>query len=1596
MTPRTDHVTDLVDDYLHDLLDEADAARVARHCGECAACAVALEEARKRLTALQSLPPSEAPERLVRATVAAVENRVWRWRRVRRYVLGGALAAAAIVAAVIGEFHFHYVNLSASPTDIKVLGQTQLLAGAAASLRVCLIDHATGGTLAGVPVRIGLHNRNTGATVELAGFTTDADGTGQPNFRVPDWADAECDMQVTADNRTHDSLTLPIKVRRSRQVMLSSDKPVYQPGQTIHVRGLALRRPDLHPVAGEDATFTVTDAKGNVIFKYRTKTSDYGIASADCPLADEIIEGQYTIGCTVGDTPSRLAVEVKKYVLPKFKVGLALDRPYYTPGQKATATVEAGYFFGKPVTGGVDLEVRAAAQEKPLYQGSARTDANGKALFSFDLPAVPPGIQLGAPGAGMRPPNLWASDLNVSLRATVTDAAGQKQVRETSAVVTGSPLKVEVIPENGTLVPGMENTIYVLTTYADGRPARTRLTGLAPWHEGPLATDQLGAAEFTVVGSVYGLDLTVSAEDDAGLRGGRRVQLVADQVAQDFLLRTDKAVYDGGDTMVVKALASGGRPVFVDLVKDGQTLLTETLPVTNGKGELQIDLPPEASGTLQLCAYRLTPDGAPVSKTRTLYVRPAKGLQLKATTDRAEYRPGRPARVSFELLDTAGKPARGALSLAAVDEAVFSVLQQAPGSESRFFGVDQDLLRPVQASHRWSPEAASQVPAAERGRLEQALFARTLQTSSWGSAATWRAPVGRARLADAEPAPSGSTPHTLAVSSFAAETQRVEGERYRGLHRVETAWVIYGISLVVLAYVFMWIYIRPWQIIAAVHVVGIVFLCGGLAVMPLLFLASKDASPAADAVLAKAEGLAGAGADRDGGVRVFDEPSNGARKGAAAWQPGLDSVRVREQFPETLLWRPELITDDDGRASLDIDLADSITTWRLTASAVAADGRLGAAEAGLKVFQPFFVDLNLPVPLTRGDEVAVPVVVYSYLDKPQTVELTLAAGDWFEPLDHATRKVELAPREVRSVSYRLRVKAVGRHALQVTAGGGDLADAIRRNIEVVPDGRRVEEVANGSLAQPAELTLTVPENAIEGSVKAFVKIYPSSFSQLVEGLDGIFHMPYGCFEQTSSTTYPNVLALDYLRQTGQTSPGVKAKAEHYIHLGYQRLLGFEVSGGGFDWFGRPPANLTLTAYGLMEFEDMARVHDVDPALIERTRAWLLKQRAGDGSWSESGHAMHDDPARGLGGGAAKLSTTAYVAWAVFGGPGASSLAEATRQFLLSHRADAIDDPYLLALVANALLAIDGEGRDAVPYLERLESLKKEADDGKLCFWEQAPKARTAFYGAGRGGSVETTALATLALLHRNHSPDTTRRALTWLVKQRGAYGTWPSTQATVLALKALVAGTARPAGDGERRITLSWDGKERQVVIPADQAEVMKQIDLSAGLKSGTHRLTLTETSGAAAGYQVAFRYHVPDAGPPEKDRPLKVELTYGRTELKVDDVVPVLATVTNRMTDAAPMVILDLPVPAGFALDADALGELVKEKKVEKYQVNGRSVVVYLRGLEAGRSLAVNYALRATTPAKVSVPPARAYEYYDPDKQGTSAAAQMTVMPRQ
>jgi uncharacterized protein YfaS (alpha-2-macroglobulin family) len=124
----------------------------------------------------------------------------------------------------------------------------------------------------------------------------------------------------------------------------------------------------------------------------------------------------------------------------------------------------------------------------------------------------------------------------------------------------------------------------------------------------------------------------------------------------------------------------------------------------------------------------------------------------------------------------------------------------------------------------------------------------------------------------------------------------------------------------------------------------------------------------------------------------------------------------------------------------------------------------------------------------------------------------------------------------------------------------------------------------------------------------------------------------------------------------------------------------------------------------------------------------------------------------------------------------------------------------------------------------------------------------------------------------------------------------------------------------------------------------------------------------------------------------LSIGLAYDKTTLSVNDSVGVAATVVNKTSEAAPMIILDLPIPAGFAMVSEGFDKLVAAGTIAKYQLTPRSAVVYLRELSPGKPLVLPYRLRATMPVKLTVPAARAYEYYDPDRQAASNAAELIV----
>jgi uncharacterized protein YfaS (alpha-2-macroglobulin family) len=718
-------------------------------------------------------------------------------------------------------------------------------------------------------------------------------------------------------------------------------------------------------------------------------------------------------------------------------------------------------------------------------------------------------------------------------------------------------------------------------------------------------------------------------------------------------------------------------------------------------------------------------------------------------------------------------------------------------------------------------------------------------------------------------------------------------------------------------------------------------------------------------------------------------------------KPEADAPHVRSYFPEALFVNPEILTDGDGNATISIPIADSITTWRMAMLASTQTGALGSASSSLKVFQDFFVDLDLPVTLTQGDRVSIPIAVYNYSGKTGNVSLKLQPDDWYSlDSDSPEKSLQVESGQVGGSQFTLNANHVGKFKLTLSArmegADGEKAreDVVVREIEVIPNGREQSIVFNGRLDTSAHHELKFPFASIPDASSVLVRLYPGPLSQIIEGMDSILQMPGGCFEQTSSSTYPNVLALDYMKRTKKLTPEIHAKAEGYITNGYQRLLTFEVPGGGFSWFGQAPANKILTAYGLMEFHDMSKVSDVDPRLIERTADWLARQQQADGSWKPDTSFINEGATNRYN--QDVLRITAYIAWALANTGYQGPAVEKAKRFIDSD-AGAKADPYTLAVVAS-FVADYGKDREFTRRaMQALIDARKETDEQVSWNAEE-----TGVYSTGESAAIETTGLATQALLKWGQASGIVRKALAFISSTKQASGNWGTTQATIMALRALVLATQMSASDVEGTLTVALNGKPVEMLkLTAENNDLLHQFVFKGIDATRPTAVELNFTGTGTLAYQVVGRLFTPWEEKPAGE-PLSIDVSYDRTRLAQNDVVTATATIRNNLNKTANMVMVDLGIPPGFDLLSEDLQSLQekttnqKSERLEKFSLTATQAILYLNALAPRRTVALTFRLRAKYPIRAHTFQSRVYEYYDPDVSATARPTQLEVSGRE
>jgi hypothetical protein len=280
--------------------------------------------------------------------------------------------------------------------------------------------------------------------------------------------------------------------------------------------------------------------------------------------------------------------------------------------------------------------------------------------------------------------------------------------------------------------------------------------------------------------------------------------------------------------------------------------------------------------------------------------------------------------------------------------------------------------------------------------------------------------------------------------------------------------------------------------------------------------------------------------------------------------------RLREYFPETLLWSPEIMTDKDGKASMRFKMADNITTWKMYTIASTKDGKIGTTEKEVAAFQSFFVDLDPPKFLTDGDEIHLPTQVRNYTDTKQKVDVTMAKADWFSFLDSEKKQVDVASGETQNAVFGFKATMPIKDGRQrVTAMAETDSDAIEKPVTVRPDGREVVATDSRYFTGSDRFEVNFPANALQRTQSASLKIYPNLMAHVAESVEGLLMRPYGCGEQTISSTYPNLMILKFAGDgsTRRIPAATERKARKYLQSGYDRLLGYQNTDGGFMYWG---------------------------------------------------------------------------------------------------------------------------------------------------------------------------------------------------------------------------------------------------------------------------------------------------------------------------------------------------------------------------------------------------------------------------------------------
>jgi hypothetical protein len=1406
---------------------------------------------------------------------------------------------------------------------------------------------------------------------------------------------------------------------------LATDKPIYRAEETVYVRGTVLHAFTNQPIQSNREAVEAINAKIqalqeanqpenrealNALYRERAQLQQLNrfspmveikdpkgatVVSGRTDLQDstlgfkwEVPEdqagGEYTVKVTYpfsGLAPAERTFDIRAYRAPRLKTQIDFLKDGYGPGDTVVATIdvtraEGGTPEGAKVTAIARVDGQEVARKETMVRET------GVAEVRFQLPDE---IERG----------------EGSLTFVIEDGGVVESASKTLPILLQT-LDLQLFPEGGDLVAGVENRVYFEAKTPFGKPADIKGIVLQrvllddgkstkKWiptnvefesvHEGR------GVFAFTPKsGEQYALGVT----EPSSITQTFELPTIS---GKPIAMNLTSSVFDFDEEILVSvnaiSLAAAGEVkdqytfVLHQREKRLASMVVEDQPFARASGPLIAvfkNLPDSATGILTVTAYDA--DGNPLAE-RLIYRAPKNQVNIEIVPDSAQYTPGGEVQLTIKTTDQDGNAIAAVAGVTVTDDAVLEMIEtreQAPSLPAMVF-LENEVDDLADAHVYLDPNNED---AAEQLDL-------LLGTQGWR----------RFALVNLEDFIAEHGDDARRLFAFRVPVQR-EVDRlmlHRNVVQLEAAEMAFEAA--------------P----------------GALADDDAeLAKANDKAAPDIEAVEPQV-GVAPEPIEADRLREVLDEAADREEKQGliaadqdiaaarrAPWQPMVfvreyahkqaagKPIGQRSDFTETVYWSSATKTDDNGLATITFDLSDSITSFRVKADAFTQDGALGANSELIESVRPFYVEPKLPLELTAGDKVLLPIAMINNTADELGVELFLSklgrAGTVSldsVPLGADTRG--RAPHEL------IIGQTYGELAFNIEARAGVYSDQNNRKLRVVPKGFPINDGSGGMMQPDGEIKqeITIPESTVPGSLSASVTVYPTPLANLTEALEALIRNPSGCFEQTSSTTFPLVMAQQYFMTHQGVDPELIAKAKEKLDAGYKRLVGFETEKNGYEWFGSTPPHEALTAYGLLQFNEMIDVMDVDQQMIERTQDWLMSRCGNDGSF------QLDEKALDSFGRAPQDTTDAYIVWSLLEAGYDPTKIQKSIDLVLKKAIEG-NDTYIIALGANIAQLVARD--EAKALLDKLAS--KLSDEG---FVDGAVTSIT--NSGGDALKIETTSLAILAWLRDDTYTEQVEQSILWLTERCKA-GRFGSTQSTVLALKAIVEyDKARSTPKAPGSLVVFVDGKPvgEPVAFNEETKGAIHLPSIASSLTPGKHTIAVKMQGGSKMPYSIAVDYFA-DTPASSDECKLRIETSFANPVVvplknaeggpdildpisdlafvNEGETTEVNVKITNLTKDGLPTPIAIVGLPGGLEPDYDQLKELIAVGKIASFEVIGRDVVLYWREMKPEQVVELSIRCTAAVPGTYTGPASRAYLYYTDEHKQWADGLTVTITPRE